>query len=356
MKHLRWLALVLILALAAPLAVFAQDGDMPEMDEFVSEDELLTFNYPKAWFPVVDEETPFPAVFVVNTEEGAARLAADKDPISGDQAILVAVTPTDFLAFLGLTVTPETTVLELTQAMTDSLFSEPSEGVDPEDMVIGEVEELVIDEESGLSLGSVAVADPFSEGAYFVTFLGEDLVLLGFAASFPGEFTEELAELAIWTLLSVEYAGTGADIMAAVMAGAGGDTGTGETVLDGAVLVETRCTTCHTAERITAKVADEAGWTETVDRMISYGASLNDDERAALIAYLAGGASTSMAAPDGATLVATVCTACHSDERIVSKDKDEAGWTATVDRMISNGASLTAEERDVVIAYLVATY
>ena len=63
---------------------------------------------------------------------------------------------------------------------------------------------------------------------------------------------------------------------------AGGDTGT----LDGEALVNERCTVCHTRERIDNADKDEAGWTETVDRMIGHGAVLSDEERAAVIQYL----------------------------------------------------------------------
>jgi len=65
------------------------------------------------------------------------------------------------------------------------------------------------------------------------------------------------------------------------------------------------------------------------------------------------GAGTTL---DGATLVSERCTVCHTRERIDNADKDEAGWTATVDRMISNGAELNEEEREAVIAYLVETH
>lgn len=54
----------------------------------------------------------------------------------------------------------------------------------------------------------------------------------------------------------------------------------------------------------------------------------------------------------GAALVEERCTVCHSSDRIYSADKDEAGWTATVDRMIGNGAQLNDEERQLVIDYL----
>lgn len=57
--------------------------------------------------------------------------------------------------------------------------------------------------------------------------------------------------------------------------------------LDGEALVQERCTVCHTAERIdnASKTAEE--WASTVDRMIGYGAQLNDAERQAVIDYLA---------------------------------------------------------------------
>ena len=52
------------------------------------------------------------------------------------------------------------------------------------------------------------------------------------------------------------------------------------------VLVETRCTDCHSLSTVTNASYDEAGWTRTVARMITKGASLNDEERILLIQYL----------------------------------------------------------------------
>src|SRR5690606_39604802 len=56
--------------------------------------------------------------------------------------------------------------------------------------------------------------------------------------------------------------------------------------LDGDALVNERCTVCHTRDRIDAQDKDEDGWTQTVDTMISFGAQLNEEERAAVIDYL----------------------------------------------------------------------
>jgi hypothetical protein len=55
---------------------------------------------------------------------------------------------------------------------------------------------------------------------------------------------------------------------------------------------------------------------------------------------------------DGNALVSERCTVCHTRERIDTASKDQAGWEATVDRMIGYGAQLNADERQAVIDYL----
>lgn len=54
----------------------------------------------------------------------------------------------------------------------------------------------------------------------------------------------------------------------------------------GEVLLETRCTVCHTLERVQKKKAARAGWEKTVDHMIKKGAKLDDAEREAVLEYL----------------------------------------------------------------------
>lgn len=57
--------------------------------------------------------------------------------------------------------------------------------------------------------------------------------------------------------------------------------------LDGATLLETRCSVCHSADRAT-QVSKTAGeWEQTVNRMIGNGAQLNDAEKTVLVQYLA---------------------------------------------------------------------
>lgn len=56
---------------------------------------------------------------------------------------------------------------------------------------------------------------------------------------------------------------------------------------DAAALLQERCSTCHSLERVQNAQKTAAQWEQTVDRMIGKGAKLNNEERAILIAYLA---------------------------------------------------------------------
>jgi mono/diheme cytochrome c family protein len=59
---------------------------------------------------------------------------------------------------------------------------------------------------------------------------------------------------------------------------------------------------------------------------------------------------------DGKALVEERCTQCHTLDRVTSAHKTKEEWTTTVERMVSNGANLDAEEQAAVIAYLAETY
>jgi hypothetical protein len=57
--------------------------------------------------------------------------------------------------------------------------------------------------------------------------------------------------------------------------------------LDGQTLVEQRCTVCHSLRQVTQARKTEQGWRQTVQRMVSYGAQLNQQEEQVVIQYLA---------------------------------------------------------------------
>jgi mono/diheme cytochrome c family protein len=57
--------------------------------------------------------------------------------------------------------------------------------------------------------------------------------------------------------------------------------------ITGEVLLQERCTVCHTLDRVMRAGHSALGWEQTVDRMVKRGAELNDEERTVLIDYLA---------------------------------------------------------------------
>ncbi len=58
-------------------------------------------------------------------------------------------------------------------------------------------------------------------------------------------------------------------------------------VLDGAALLESRCTACHNLNKVKQAKKSLAQWESTVNRMIQKGARLTDAEKAILLQYLA---------------------------------------------------------------------
>ena len=59
-------------------------------------------------------------------------------------------------------------------------------------------------------------------------------------------------------------------------------------MVDGNAVIDAKCTTCHTRERVDAAEKDRMGWEETVDRMIGKGIDMSDEERTAVLDFLAG--------------------------------------------------------------------
>jgi cytochrome c5 len=58
------------------------------------------------------------------------------------------------------------------------------------------------------------------------------------------------------------------------------------TGLDGAAILQEKCTVCHSLERVEAAQYDDVGWEQVIERMREKGADLTDDEATALAEYL----------------------------------------------------------------------
>lgn len=119
----------------------------------------------------------------------------------------------------------------------------------------------------------------------------------------------------------------------------------------GKAVLQKKCKFCHSLSRTLAKNKDRGGWSQTVKRMVTYGAPLNKAEREEVTDYLAAKSSFE-----------TSCNACHSNLRVLSDSALGTDWTKTVERMSAHldelakkdaeKATLTPEEVEAIAAYL----
>lgn len=58
------------------------------------------------------------------------------------------------------------------------------------------------------------------------------------------------------------------------------------TGLDGAALLQEKCTVCHSLDVVYAEEQDAVGWAAIIDTMIAKGAEVTDEEAAAIAEYL----------------------------------------------------------------------
>jgi len=53
-------------------------------------------------------------------------------------------------------------------------------------------------------------------------------------------------------------------------------------------LAKTKCTLCHTYDRVEQATKSAEEWQTTIDRMVDHGLVVTDEEKAAITAYLSG--------------------------------------------------------------------
>jgi hypothetical protein len=231
-------------------------------------------------------EDGVPGVMIANSESALEAMLADETDTllsEGEMGIAILVFPVDMVAFLGIEVAEDGSI-DLAAAVA-AFFESTMADEDAEDIEVGEPGEIELDEER--MAGYIEVADSEVEGAMLFFEVGDGVYAMAFAGAFPGEFSEEFALTTLVVAASLTVDATGDELFEYMMSGGMmGDYG--DEYLDGEALVLERCTVCHDTARIENATKDEAGWTETVDRMIKNGAVLSEEERAAVIAYLSG--------------------------------------------------------------------
>lgn len=126
--------------------------------------------------------------------------------------------------------------------------------------------------------------------------------------------------------------------------------------------VVARCITCHEADLIVQQRLSRAGWGREIDKMVRWGAVVEQDEREPMLDYLSAHFTPK---PMPAHIVATAgteeiykrtCFTCHEDDLIEAQRLNRAGWTREVDKMIRWGAVVPDANKDALVDYLAARF
>lgn len=128
----------------------------------------------------------------------------------------------------------------------------------------------------------------------------------------------------------------------------------------GAAIAKARCSTCHENDLIAAQRLTLSGWTREVDKMVRWGATLTEAERAILLPFLAANLgpspSTFETADQSSASVPRACLACHGSELIESQRLTRAGWSREVAKMVRWGAVLSQADQERLITRLSLEY
>lgn len=104
-------------------------------------------------------------------------------------------------------------------------------------------------------------------------------------------------------------------------------------------VVQHKCSTCHSLERVYAYVKTEEGWREYVSRMRSKDPALfSDQESLQALGYLVKNLGVEEAKMDieiGIRIILEKCHKCHTLERIFTSKKTQAEWSKTIELMRS---------------------
>jgi cytochrome c5 len=139
---------------------------------------------------------------------------------------------------------------------------------------------------------------------------------------------------------------------------------------EGKTLVAGLCSSCHGADLTTAKKADRTEWQGIVDRMKSYGATLDARQTTVLVDYLVkfygpGGApaatpvaaaAAAPAAGDGKRLLESFCGGCHDLDLVSGRKGTRSEWQEIVDRMNGRGAGVPEADIPTLVDFLTKTY
>ncbi len=139
----------------------------------------------------------------------------------------------------------------------------------------------------------------------------------------------------------------------------------------GADLMKSRCMSCHESDIITSQKLSAAGWTNSVNKMVRWGAQVTPEERDVLVPYLAAhfaprpvashanietGSPAAASAQVGEAAYKRACLTCHDADIISQQKLTRTGWTNSVNKMIRWGATVPDADKEPLIDYLAAQF
>ena len=133
---------------------------------------------------------------------------------------------------------------------------------------------------------------------------------------------------------------------------------------EGSEILRRRCLRCHATELIGQQRLSRTGWERELEKMISWGAAVEDSEKKELVDYLTAHFSNVRPSPkapgdiagSAPALLETKCQTCHDLRLIEAQRLDVSGWAREVDKMNNWGARVSASEKDDLVQYLAARF
>ncbi|MCP4401209.1 MAG: hypothetical protein GY801_28415 [bacterium] len=126
-------------------------------------------------------------------------------------------------------------------------------------------------------------------------------------------------------------------------------------------LVEQKCSSCHTLDRVYKAEKTQAEWAGSIETMAEYAEDpefLTEEEKGSMIEFLATQQEAEIQevhSEIGKTLVEQKCSTCHTLTRVEEASKNQAEWAETIASMAEYSEDpefLTEEERGSIIEYL----
>jgi len=150
----------------------------------------------------------------------------------------------------------------------------------------------------------------------------------------------------------------------------GGASSNTSALAHGGEIMKAKCLTCHGDDLIQQQRLNKTGWTREVEKMMRWGAEVQDADKDHLIEYLTATypqrpfSKEPLVAPApavdaavmarGKTLFESKCLTCHGDDLVKQQRLSKTGWTREVEKMVRWGAEVNDEEKAVLVEYLLS--